>query len=221
MILFENVTKVYRTRAGEKHTLRKSSFAIPRGAAIGICGANGAGKSTLLRMIAGVEYPTSGRIHRSMSVSWPLGYSSVFQSTLAGLDNIRFIARVYGKNYAELVDEVEDFAQLGGYLRLPVNTYSSGMLARLAFGLSLAIEFDCYLVDEITSVGDARFQERCTQALAERRANGTLIMVSHSPETLRAYCTSGATIIDGHLTLFDTIDSAIEAHHANQFAHVA
>ncbi|QUD89089.1 ABC transporter ATP-binding protein [Phenylobacterium montanum] len=216
MIRFENVSKVYHTRSGERHTLRNASFTIDRGTALGICGANGAGKSTLLRMMAGVEYPTSGLIRRGMSISWPLGHASAFHTTLTGADNLRFVARIYGKHYSDLIDEVEDFARLGDYMKMPINTYSSGMRARLAFGVSLAINFDCYLVDEITSVGDVTFQERCTHALRERKERGTLIMVSHSPETLRTYCDTGATILDGRIRFFDTIDEAIDAHYASQ-----
>ena len=221
MISFKNVSKVYRTRGGEKCVLRDASFQIQPGAALGVCGANGAGKSTLLRMIAGVEYPSSGKIHRGMSVSWPIGYASAFQSSLSGADNVRFIARIYGKPIDWMMQEVETFADLGAYLRMPINTYSAGMMARLAFGVSLAIEFDCYLVDEITAVGDLTFQERCQRALQERRASGTLIMVSHVAQTLKDYCQSGATLVDGVLTFFDTIDEAIEVHTQNQIRIMA
>jgi len=221
MISFENVSKVYRTRAGEKCVLRDASFTLPPRAALGVCGANGVGKSTLLRMIAGVEYPTQGRIRRDMTVSWPIGYASAFQSSLTGADNVRFIARIYGKPVDAMLDEVEAFASLGAYLRMPVNTYSAGMMARLAFGVSLAVEFDCYLVDEITAVGDLTFQERCQKALEARRASGALVMVSHVAQTLRDYCETGATLIDGQLTFYDTIDEAIAAHHEQQMRAMA
>jgi capsular polysaccharide transport system ATP-binding protein len=221
MITFDRVSKVYKTRSGETHVLKDASFRIEPGAALGICGANGAGKSTLMRMMAGVEHPTAGRINRTMSVSWPIGYASAFQSSLSGADNVRFIARIYGKRIDDMLAAVEDFARLGDYMRMPVNTYSAGMMARLAFGVSLAIEFDCYLVDEITAVGDLTFQERCQQALMARRASGTLVMVSHVAQTLKDYCTSGATLIDGVLTFYDTIDEAIDVHHARQMGIIA
>jgi len=147
-----------------------------------------------------------------LSVSWPLGHASSFQSSLTGADNVRFIARVYGKNPEAVLAFVEDFAELGQYLRMPIRTYSSGMNARLAMAASLAVEFDCYLVDEITSAGDERFRERCRVALAERRDAGTLVMVSHDRQTLRDYCTTGAVLDQGRLTFFSTIDQAI-AHH--------
>lgn len=212
MIAFNRVNMVYHGRNLTKRVLKDASFAIRPGDALGICGVNGAGKSTLMRLIAGVENPTSGTIRRTMSVSWPIGYSSCFQGSLTGADNARFIARIYRQPIARLLAFVEEFADLGEYFNQPVKTYSSGMQARLAFGISLAIDFDCYLVDEVTSAGDARFAARCHEALTHRRAEGTLVMVSHSAETLRQYCMTGAVLHDGRLRFFRTIDEAIDVH---------
>ncbi len=212
MIAFSGVSKSYQTRTGPRTILRDVNFTLQRGDAIGICGHNGAGKSTLLRLIAGVEQPGSGAIERSMTVSWPLGYSSAFQSSLTGADNIRFIARIYGRPIAETLDFVDDFAELGTYLGMPIRTYSAGMMARLAFAVSLAVDFDCYLVDEITAAGDARFRLRCHDALIERRKNGTLVMVSHDPHTLREYCINGAVVRDNRLIVFESIEEAIDQH---------
>jgi capsular polysaccharide transport system ATP-binding protein len=212
MITFEDVTKAYPTRSGPRTILSGVSFTLARGEALGICGHNGAGKSTLLRLIAGVEQPGGGRIERGMSVSWPIGYASAFQASLTGADNVRFIARIYNKPIPETLAFVEDFAELGSYMAMPIRTYSAGMMARLAFAASLAIEFDCYLVDEITAAGDARFRERCHAALTERRKNGTVVMVSHDPHTLRLYCDRGAVLREGRLDLCDSIEHAIEEH---------
>jgi capsular polysaccharide transport system ATP-binding protein len=212
MIKFDRVSKAYHGRGLHKQVLKDLSFAIEPGAALGVCGANGVGKSTLMRLIAGEEYPNQGRITRGMSVSWPIGYSSCFQSSLTGADNARFIARIYRKPTEPLLDFVEDFAQLGPYLHQPVKTYSAGMHARLAFGISLAIDFDCYLVDEVTAAGDARFQARCHEALTQRRAAGTLIMVSHSPGVLTQYCAQGAVLRDGRLAFYDTVEEALAVH---------
>lgn len=212
MILFENVTKVYHTRRGHKRILDDVSFTIGRGRSIGIVGRNGAGKSTLTRLISGIEFPTSGQIRRGMTVSWPIGFSGAFQSSLTGADNARFIARIYRKPVNYVLDMVDDFAGLGDYYRMPVKTYSSGMKARLAFAVSLAVEFDCYIIDEITAVGDSSFRSRCADALRLRRESGTLIMVSHDPNTLREYCDSGGLLQDGHLRFFDSIDETIEAY---------
>ncbi|WP_213979264.1 ABC transporter ATP-binding protein [Sphingomonas sp. dw_22] len=216
MIRFNNVSMTYHARNLRKTVLRKASFSVRPGEAIGICGANGAGKSTLLRLLAGVEMPTAGRIDRRMTVSWPIGYSSAFQASLTGADNVRFIARVYRRKVEPMLAFVEDFAQLGPYFRQPVKTYSSGMQARLAFGISLAIDFDCYLVDEVTGAGDERFRDRCHAALTERRREGTLVMVSHDPQTLLSFCERGAVLNDGKLTFFDTIQEAIDVHQWHQ-----
>jgi capsular polysaccharide transport system ATP-binding protein len=212
VIRFDNVSKSYHGRKFEKTVFSNLSFTIARGESIGICGANGAGKSTLMRLISGVEQPTSGTVTRKMTTSWPIGYSSCFQTSLTGADNARFIARVYKKPEDELLDFVEDFAQLGPYFRQPVKTYSAGMAARLAFGVSLAIEFDCYLVDEVTGAGDERFRARSEEALAARRDKGTLVMISHDPYTLRGYCKRGAVLFGGSLIHFDDIQEACEVH---------
>lgn len=212
MIRFDNVSKTYHGRKFEKTVFSGMSFTIERGEAIGICGANGAGKSTLMRLISGVEQPTTGTVTRKMTTSWPIGYSSCFQSSLTGADNVRFIARVYRRPEAEVVAFVEDFAQLGIYFRQPVKTYSAGMAARLAFGVSLAIEFECYLVDEVTGAGDERFRARAESELAARRDNATLIMISHDPSTLKAYCRRGAVLYGGSLIHFDDIAEACDVH---------
>jgi capsular polysaccharide transport system ATP-binding protein len=214
MIRFEHVSKRYHTRVGERAVLKDVSFTIEHGQSVGICGRNGAGKSTLMRLIAGIEFPTSGHVRRLMSVSWPLGFSGGFQGTLTGADNVRFIARIYGKSIKDTLAFVDDFAELGSYLHMPVKTYSSGMRARLTFAVSLAINFDCYLIDEITAVGDSRFHQRCHEALHLRRRTGSLVMVSHAPETLRQFCDRGALLADGSLNFFNTIDETIAAYEA-------
>lgn len=220
MISFENVSKTYRIRKFEKRVFSDVSFKIKPGQSVGICGANGAGKSTLVRMIAGVEAPTGGRIINNMRTSWPIGYASCFQSSLTGADNARFIARIYNRPEDGLIDFIQDFADLGPYLYQPVETYSAGMTARLAFAISLSVDFECYLVDEVTAAGDERFRIRCEEALHTRRKNGTLIMISHSPETLRAYCSRGAVVYGGTVTFFDTIDEALDVHNGLQSRYV-
>lgn len=212
MICFDNVSKYYPVREGRRKILDGVNFTINTGESLGICGHNGAGKSTLLRLASGVERASSGIVRQDMSVSWPIGHSSAFQSSLTGADNVRFIARIYDKPISEILDFVDDFAELGSYLKMPVRTYSVGMTARLAFAVSLAVEFDCYLVDEITSAGDARFQQKCHDALMARKATGALLMVSHDAHTLAAFCDRGAVLENGTLTLFPTIDAAIEHH---------
>lgn len=212
MIRFEDVSKTYHGRKFEKKVFSDVSFTLERGDAIGICGANGAGKSTLMRLISGVEQPTSGTVTRTMSTSWPIGYSSCFQSSLTGADNARFIARIYSKPEDELLDFVEDFAQLGVYFRQPVKTYSAGMSARLAFGVSLAIEFECYLIDEVAGAGDERFRAKSEAALEARRDKAALIMTSHDPGLLQTYCKRGAVLYGGSLIHFDDVVEACDVH---------
>jgi capsular polysaccharide transport system ATP-binding protein len=202
----------YHIRRFHKEVLKDLTFVIPPRSTLGICGGNGAGKSTLLRLMAGVEFPTAGTVKREMRVSWPIGYASAFQASLTGADNVRFIARVYRRPEQDLLDFVEDFAQLGPYFRQPIKAYSAGMNARLAFGLSLAIDFDCYLVDEVAGAGDERFQERCQMEIERRRDHAAMVMVSHAPHLLQTYCKTGAVLRDGRLEFYDTIDEAIERH---------
>ena len=216
MILFENVSKAYKVHRHLKPVFNNLNFRIDRGDAIGICGANGAGKSTLMRMLAGVEPQTGGRIVRTMSTSWPIGFTSAFQTGLTGADNARFIARIYNRDEDELLAKVEEFAELGEYLFQPVRTYSTGMQARLAFGVSLTVDFDCYLVDEVTGAGDVRFRDKSENALMERRDRAALVMISHDPGALQQYCTKGAVLYGGALTFFDSISEACEVHYGLQ-----
>ncbi|MGB6711556.1 MAG: ABC transporter ATP-binding protein, partial [Methylocella sp.] len=181
----------------------------------GIFGSNGAGKSTLLRLIGGTELPNSGQIFRDVRISWPLGFGGGFHPLMTGRENLKFASRIYGANLRRVIDFVEYFSELGNYLDMPVATYSSGMQARLAFGLSMAIDFDCYLVDEITAVGDARFGLRCRQAFEEKRGRSSMIMVSHDIGTVKAYCDRGLVLCRGKLVAFSRIDDAVEFYRKN------
>ena len=188
MLSVEQVSKVYRTRRGLRQVLKDVSFQLGRGENLGILGRNGAGKSTLIRLISGAELPTSGLIRRGMSVSWPLAFGGAFQTHLTGLDNLKFVCRIHGVNYKPLVPFVEEFTDLGIYFREPVMHYSHGMLTRLAFALSMAIEFDCFLIDEAMVVGDVRFHERCHMELFQKRKDRAFILVTHDANVIRLYC---------------------------------
>jgi len=212
MIQLNNVFKFYKTERHTKIVLDHVSMVFESGWSYGILGVNGAGKSTTLRIISGTELPNAGNVRRSVRVSWPLGFASGFHPLMSGRENVHFVARIYGQKPRLVANFVEEFSELGDYLDAPVKTYSSGMMARLAFGLSMAIDFDCYLVDEITSVGDARFQARCEEAFSKRRANTDIIMVSHSIATIRSYCNRAAVLVDGRLTVFDSVEPAIEMY---------
>ena len=210
MIKLENVTKTYETRQGPREVLHDISVTIQRGEKIGILGRNGSGKSTLIRLLGGAERPTSGIVRREMNVSWPLAFSGGFQGSLTGLDNLRFICRIYGGDINRAIPFVEEFSELGVYFREPVKKYSSGMRARLAFALSMAIEFDCYLIDEVMAVGDNRFRERCHHELLEKRKDRALILVSHDPSQIREHCQIFYVLHQGRLARFDKIEKAYD-----------
>lgn len=213
MIALENVTKVYETRYGFRTVLDNVYFRISKGEKIGILGCNGSGKSTLIRIISGAEPPTGGRVSRNMSVSWPLAFSGAFQGSLTGLDNLRFVCRVYSADIEPAIAFVEEFSDLGKYLWEPVKKYSSGMRARLAFALSMAVDFDCFLIDEIIAVGDSRFHEKCHTELFEKRKDRAMIIVSHNTDYIRNHCERAAVLIDGKLHLFDNADEAVPFYH--------
>lgn len=208
MIKLTDVSRRYPTRNGFNQVLKQVNLTVNRSDKLGVLGRNGAGKSTLIRMISGAEMPDSGLIERAMSVSWPLAFGGAFQIALSGLDNLRFICRVYGVSFEDKIEKVDEFAELGRYLREPVRSYSAGMRARLAFAISMLIEFDCFLIDEIVAVGDARFHAKCHSELFEKRAERAMIIVSHDPGYIREHCNLAAVLSDGHLHHFDSVDEA-------------
>lgn len=214
MITCENLCKTYKHGPRSKQVLNDVNLTIRRGERVALLGRNGAGKSTLIKLIGKVEMPTSGRIVEDMTVSWPLGFAGGFQGSLTGYDNARFIARIYRRDYADIRTFVEDFTELGGELKMPVKTYSSGMRARLAFGLSLAIEFDCYLIDEIILVGDQNFSRKCHVELFEKRADRAMVLASHSIDVVREYCNRAVIIDRGKATAYEDVNQAIDIYGA-------
>ncbi len=204
----ENLRKVYKTRFGENLVLDGISFELEMGERLGILGRNGAGKSTLVRLISGAERPTSGSIASDMSISWPIAFGGAFQPNLTGLDNVRFISRIYGQDAEKNIAFVEDFAELGSYLKEEVRFYSSGMRARLAFAISMIIEFDCFLIDEIAAVGDARFHERCDDELFTKRADRAMIIVSHDAAYVRDKCNRWGVLHDSKMEYYDDFELA-------------
>lgn len=216
MISVNNVSKRYRTRSGWKDVLTDVNFELKKGEKIGILGRNGAGKSTLIRLLSGVEPPTSGSIERKMSISWPLAFSGAFQGSLTGMDNLRFVSRLYNVDFDYMREFTEEFSELGEYLNEPVKKYSSGMKARLAFALSLSVEFDCYLIDEVIAVGDSRFAAKCKYELFEKRKDRSLILVSHSLSSIKEYCDRAMVLNKGQMYQFPTIDEAYQFYNVNQ-----
>lgn len=212
MIICENLSKMYKHGGHTKRVFSGVNLVVKRGDRVALLGRNGAGKSTLIKLIGGVEMPSSGKITRRMTVSWPLGFAGGFQGSLTGYDNARFIARIYDRDYADLRAFVDDFTELGRQLKMPVRTYSSGMRARLAFALSLAIEFDCYLIDEIILVGDQNFQRKCQHELFEKRRDRAMILAVHNNDVVREYCNRALVIHNGQGRIYEDVESAIETY---------
>lgn len=212
MIQLENVCKSYPIKDTKRWVLQDVNFTLQKGEKIGILGRNGAGKSTLVRILGGVEKPTKGKLIRDMTISWPIAFAGAFQGSLTGADNVRFVCRIYNTDYKTAMQKVEEFAELGPYLYEPVKVYSSGMRARLAFAISLAIEFDCYLIDEVLSVGDANFQQKCHYELFEKRADRAMIVVSHELHNIKEICNKAAVLNQGHFSLYENIDEAIDIY---------
>ncbi|MFT5799916.1 MAG: capsular polysaccharide transport system ATP-binding protein [Candidatus Azotimanducaceae bacterium] len=215
MIHLNKITKSFRTPTGTKTILEETDVVFPTSVSVGLLGRNGAGKTTLMEMIGGTMKPDQGSVDVTGTVSWPVGFKGSFHAHLTGAQNVKFIARVYGVDTESLLAYVKDFAELGSHLYMPVRSYSSGMRSRLAFGVSIGIPFDTYLVDEVTSVGDAAFKRKSRFAFLERMENAGAIVVTHSMRQLKLLCNAGAVLEDGVLTYYDDIDEAIAIHHQN------
>ncbi|AWB68406.1 ABC transporter ATP-binding protein [Saccharobesus litoralis] len=215
MIELNNVTKYYTTKLGKKYVLRDVTFTIPEGRDVAILGRNGAGKSTLLRLLGGIDFPSKGTITSNKRISWPLALASGFQGSMTGRENVEFVCRVYGnRQIAKTSAFVKEFSEIGDYFELPIKTYSSGMKSRIAFALSMAFDFELYLIDEITSVGDASFRKKCIESMAEKRKTANVIMVAHDMNTLRAQCNMSIVLDNRELTLYDDVNQGIESYQA-------
>ena len=217
MIIFDKVRKAYpMPGGGKKVILKEFSGVFKPGINIGILGHNGAGKSTLMKLISGGEAPDGGRIYREGHISWPLGFKGGFHRNMTGRQNIKFICDIYGKNFKRVFEFVEEFSELGRYLDTHIKNYSSGMRARLSFGVCMAMEFEYYLIDEVIAVGDTTFKRKCKAVFDQRRENATLMLVSHSTNLLKAFCDIGGVLHNGELTFYDTLEEAIDVHESNQ-----
>jgi len=203
-----DIVKEFHTKMGAHRVLDRVSFSVGKGERMAILGRNGAGKSTLIQILSGLQRPTSGRIERGLRMSWPLALAGGFEGELTGYDNIRFITRVYNAGFEETYAYVKDFTELGSYLHVPVRLYSSGMRMRLAFALSLAIDFECYLIDEVIMVGDQRFQQKCRFELFESRPNRAMILATHSLEVMKEFCSTALILKGGRGKVFSDLDLA-------------
>lgn len=218
MIRLERLTKVFAMDGRRKVVARDIDAVFPTGLAVALLGRNGAGKSTLLRMIAGTEDPTAGRVVSTGTISWPVGFAGSFHPELSGAQNARFVGRIYGVDTDALAAFVEDFAGLGVHFHLPFRTYSSGMRSRLAFGVSMGIGFDTYLVDEITAVGDAAFRAKSDRLFKARLEYAGAVMVTHSMAQARALCDAAAVLEDGRLYYYEDVEEGIAHHNRNMAA---
>jgi len=212
ILTFDNVSKYYDSKHGRTTVMENVSFKIERGVNFGVLGMNGAGKSTTLKMIAGSQLPSKGAIKRHAKFSWPLGFSGSFNGSLSGEENLRFACRVYDAPIKETLDYVYDFTELGNKLKHPLKTYSSGMRQKLAYGLSMAIDFDVYLIDETLAVGDARFQKKCNEVFKDKAKKSSLILVSHSIGTIKQYSDKILLIHKGDAKIYNDLDEAISIY---------
>lgn len=210
MIHLIGIEKHYNTDVGIRQVIRETNLSIPTNKRVGVLGRNGAGKTTLLNMIAGVDRPNRGMILREGRLSWPLGYAGGFHGDLTARENISFVARLYDVDYDKTFARAEEFAEIGPYVDMPVRTYSQGMKSRLAFGLSLAINFDCYLIDEAIGAGDRFFRQKSRTVFLEQSKGAGMLLVSHNEATVREYCEIALVIYEGVLVPFGDVDSAID-----------
>jgi capsular polysaccharide transport system ATP-binding protein len=218
MIVLRNLSKTFVLEGQRKTVLKNINAVFPSNVAVGLLGRNGAGKSTLMNLISGTLDVSGGEILTDGQISFPVGHAGTFHADMTGAQNIRFVARIYGVDSDDLTAYVEDFAELGPSFHLPVRSYSSGMKARLAFGVSMGINFDTYLIDEVTAVGDARFRQKSQAVFREKIAQAGVLFVSHSLGQVRELCQAGAVIEDGHLYYYDDVEDAI-AHHLRNMEH--
>ncbi len=215
MLELQHVTKSYPTPQGRRYVFRDLCFSFPAGANIGLIGRNGAGKSTLLRLLGGIDTPDSGRVWTESRISWPVGLSGGFVTTLSARENIEFVCRVYGahgRDMRQKVDFVREFAEIGDYFDLPMRSFSSGMRSRVAFGLSMAFDFDYYLIDEVMAVGDAQFRQKSRAVMKERLKRSNVILTSHNMDDIRQYCNLVVVVDRGNTTLYDDVAAGIRAY---------
>ena len=215
MFELKNVTKSYLTPKGRRYVFRNLSLSIPPGKNIGLIGRNGAGKSTLMRLLGGADIPDSGSIVTDKSISWPVGLAGGFQGSMTGRENVKFVCRVYGAEgdaMREKVRYVQDFAEIGDWIDEPIKTYSSGMRSRVAFGLSMAFDFDYYLIDEVMSVGDAQFKRKCAEVFREKLQQSNVVLVSHSMPEIEKLCDIVLLVRDGGIQIYEDVAEGIKAY---------
>ena len=215
MIVLQGINKSYRTPAGRQYLFRDLNLVIPEGRNLGVIGRNGAGKSTLLRIIGGIDRPDHGKvIAGNKKISWPVGFRGVMQKIMSGRENAKLICRLYvpKEKLSEKIAFIRSFSELGPYFDMPVDTYSKGMRARLAFALSMAFDFDCYVIDEVMAVGDAGFRDKCFAIMAQKRKHADFILASRNMKKIRQYCNLVLFLGRHETRLYEEVGAAIKAY---------
>lgn len=215
MFELRNVTKSYLTPKGRRYVFRNLSLSIPPGKNIGLIGRNGAGKSTLMRLLGGADIPDSGSVATDRSISWPVGLTGGFQGSMTGRENIKFVCRVYGAMGDDMRDKiryVQEFAEIGDWIDEPIKTYSSGMRSRVAFGLSMAFDFDYYLIDEVMSVGDAQFKRKCADVFQEKLQQSKVVLVTHNMNEVKKICDIVLLVRNGEIQVYEDVVEGIKAY---------
>jgi capsular polysaccharide transport system ATP-binding protein len=215
MIELRQLTKSYPTRQGRRYVFRDLSFTFPAGANIGLIGRNGAGKSTLLRLLGGIDTPDRGAVVTDARISFPVGLAGGFNGNLTARENVSFVCRVHGHWGDDLrakLRQVQDFAEIGDYFDLPMKSFSSGMRSRVAFGMSMAFDFDYYLIDEVMAVGDAQFKAKSKQVLLDKLSRANVILTSHNMADIRSFCNTVVHVDSGHVEVYEDIEEGIRAY---------
>ncbi|GAB5469199.1 MAG: ABC transporter ATP-binding protein [Rhodospirillales bacterium] len=214
LIEFDRVSRYYSVQGRRRYVLKDISVVMPFGVSIGVLGRNGAGKSTMVRLMARADRPNRGRVHWApgVEVSWPMGFGGGFLPALSGRDNIKVVSRIYGRDWREIFASVQGFAELGKYIEMPLNTYSSGMRSRFNFAMSVAMDFDCYLFDEIMSVADAKFRQRAEEEMRRLAGRSTFVVVSHRMQTIRQFCQCVYVLHEGRLEFFGDVNEGIRRY---------
>jgi len=207
-----------RSRPGEFWALRKVSFSVQRGEAIGVVGRNGQGKSTLLKLVTGVVLPDEGTVHVVEGVAPLIEITGGFVDDLSVRDNVYLTAGLHGMTRKQIdsrFDDIIDFAEIGDFIDTPYKHLSSGMKVRIAFAVISRLEEPIILVDEVLAVGDKAFREKCYQRIEELLAGGrTLFFVSHNERDLRRFCTRGLYLDKGALVLDAPINDVLTRYNA-------
>ena len=213
----QSLLKFKKAKTADSGPVRGVSFSLPKGEILGIVGKNGSGKSTMLKAIAGIFSPDSGIIDLHGNSVSLLSIGVGFQKKLTGRENILLSGMLLGfseEQVREKMDEIIEFANLGKFIDMPVKTYSSGMHSKLAFSITAILEADIILIDEVLSVGDARFKKKSYNKMKELISNKdrTVLIVSHSTQTLKELCTSILWLHDGEMKMIGETDEVLTAY---------